>query len=76
MSLNIKDRFFQSILEDPEYLRIHSKYFLADIREKYNIIPLIAPSGYIYCKIERDMYGLKKAVCLARDQLITHLKPF
>ena len=76
MSLDIKDSFLQSILHDAEYLRIHSKYFLPDIRAKYNIENLIATDGYVYCKIKRGMYGLKQAARLARDQLIKNLAPF
>ena len=64
------------MLQDAEYMRIHGKYFLKDIREKYNIYSIISPDGYVYCKIKRGMYGLKQAACLARDQLIENLKPF
>ena len=59
MSLDIKDHFLQSILDDPEYLCIHNKYFLEDIRKKYNINAIVAPDGYVYCKIKRGIYGLK-----------------
>ena len=34
MSLDIKDYFLQYFLDDPEYLRIHSKYFMDDIQKK------------------------------------------
>ena len=51
MTLDIKDFFLQTIMERAEYMRIHSKYFLSDIREKYNIDDLIADDGYVYCKI-------------------------
>ena len=30
-TLDVKDFFLQSLLEEPEYLRIHQKYFLPDI---------------------------------------------
>ena len=60
----------------PEYLRIHGKYFLNEIREKYNIQEIVAPDGYMYCKIKRGMYGLKQVAHLARYQLVKHLKPF
>jgi hypothetical protein len=59
MSLDIKDLFLQSILDDPEYLRIHSKYFFTDIRLKYNFDAIIATDGYVYYKIKRGIYGLK-----------------
>ena len=58
MSLDIGDYFLQSIMEDPEYIRIHSKYSMEDIWEKYNITPLIAPYGYVYYKIKRSRYVL------------------
>ena len=57
-------------------MRIHGKYFLDDIREQYDITSIIAPDGYVYCKIKRGMYRLKKAARLARDELIENLNPF
>ena len=48
MSLDIKDYFVQYFLDDPEYLRVHSKYFMIDIQKKYNIASLIASDGYTY----------------------------
>ena len=76
MAADLKDFFLQSFLEEPEYIRIHGKYFLQDIRVKYNIDTIIAPDGYVYCKVIRGMYGLKQAAKLARDQLIKTLAPF
>jgi hypothetical protein len=52
MSLDIKDYFLQSMLQEAEYMRIHGKYFLKDIREKYDIDNIISPDGYVYCKIK------------------------
>ena len=76
LTLDIKDFFLQSILNDPEYIRIHQKYFLPDIRQQYNINSLIHIDDYVYCKLQRGMYGLKQAARLARDQLIKNLAPF
>ena len=76
MTADLKDFFLQSFLEEPEYIRIHSKYFLPEIRQKYNIDSIIAPDGYVYCEIQKRMYGLKQAAKLARDQLVEHLKAY
>ena len=57
-------------------MRIHSRYFLKDIRDKYNITNIIAPDGFVYCKVKRGLYGLKQAAKLARDQLIFHMKKY
>ena len=32
LSIDIKDYFLQFFLSEPEYLRIHSKYFFEDIK--------------------------------------------
>ena len=76
MTLDLKDHFLQSTLPDAEYIRIHSKYFFEDVRLKYNIDSLVAPDGYVYCKLKRGMYGLKQAAKLARDNLIMHLAKY
>ena len=76
MSADLKDIFLQSFLEEPEYVRIHGKYFLPDIREKYNIDALITEDGYVYCEDISGMYGLKQVAELARDQLVATLKPY
>ena len=73
MTLNIKDFFLQTVMKRPEYMKIHSNYFLQDIKKKYNINNKIHKDGYIYCKIKRGMYGLRQAAQLAYDSLKTHL---
>ena len=55
-TLNI---FLQTIMEDAEFLKIHGKYFLEDIRKQYNIDGLIVNDGYVYCKVKKGLYGLK-----------------
>ena len=76
MSIDLKDFFLQSYLEEPEYIRIHGKYFVGDIREKYNIDDILAPDGYVYCEAVKSMYGLKQVAKLAPEQLIKTFKPF
>ena len=76
MTLDIRDFSLQSFLEEPEFLRIHGKYFLEDIRSKYDISSMIAQDGYVYCKVQRGLYGLKQAAKLARNQLVKHLAKF
>ena len=59
-----------------EYMRIHSKYFLPDIRAEYNIDALAAPDKYIYVRIKKGMYGLKQAALLAYNHLIKQMAPY
>jgi len=75
-TLDIKDFFLQTNMENCEYMKIHSKYFCKELREKYNIDSLIANDGYVYCKIKKGMYGLKQATRLAYDDLVTHFSKY
>ena len=73
MTLDIKDFFLQTQMARPEFMKIHSKYFLTDITNKYNINSIVHTDGYVYCRIKRGMYGLKQAARLAYDSLKEHL---
>ena len=55
-------------------MRIHSRYFDGEIRKLYEIDPIIADDGYVYCEIRCCMYGLKQAAILAYQQLKDNLK--
>ena len=48
MTLDIKDFFLQTLMERPEYMRIHSKYFSQDMKSKYSISSLVTEDGYVY----------------------------
>ena len=76
LTLDIKDFFLQSYLKDPEYMRIHSRYFTQEFRDVYKLHNKINTDGYVYCVIQRGMYGLKQAAILAYQQLVKNLKPF
>ena len=60
-------------MDEPENMKIHSRYLLEDIRQEYNIEPLTEKDGYVYVKITGGMYGLKQAAILAYEQLVTNL---
>ena len=48
-----KRLFLKTLLDEPEYMQIYSKYFLDEICQKYNINHIISPDGYVYCKIKK-----------------------
>ena len=76
MTIDIKDFFLQTFMNDAEYMRIHEKYFMPDIRQKYKIDEKVTSNGYVYCRIKRGMYGLKQAARLAYDALKQHLAQY
>ena len=53
LTLDIKDFFLQTDMENCEYMKIHAKYFCTELRNKYNIDALISNDGYVYCKIKK-----------------------
>ena len=76
LTIDLKDHFLQTTMEDPEYMRIHRKYFFPDIKLHYNIDPLTNSDGYVYCRIKKGMYGLKQSAHLAHEKLVTNLQLF
>ena len=75
MGADLKDFFLASPMKDPEYMRIHSKYFPADVRAQYGIDKLIASDNYVYVRIRKGMYGLVQAATLAYKNLEKNLAP-
>ena len=69
MTIYIKDFFLQTVMNPPEFMKIHSKYFLPHITQKYDIKNKIHTEGYVYCRIKWGMYGMKQAASLAYDSL-------
>ena len=53
ISADLADFFLESTMDEPEFMRIHSKYFPAEMREEYNIESLTANHGYVYVKIKK-----------------------
>jgi hypothetical protein len=46
----------------------------ADNIEHYKLNQIATPNGYIYCKIQKSMYGLPQAGIIAQDLLADQLK--
>ena len=65
--------FLETQMSRAEYMRIHSKYFPPDIRDKYEIEVLIAADGYVYIKIIKGMYGLNQAAIIVYNHIISHM---
>ena len=65
MCVDLKDYFLATFMANPEFMKIHYKYFPEDIRIKYELDSKLSSDGYIYIKIKKGMYGLKQAAVLA-----------
>ena len=75
MTLDLKDDFLASLMQTPEYIKISQKYISPDIINKYNLQSKFH-YGYIYCEINKDMFGLKQAALLANNFLVKKLRPY
>ena len=76
LSSDLKDYFLGSPMQQPEYMKVHISKFSTDIIEQYNLQQKMDDKGYVYIKINKDMYGLKQAAILAYQRLVTVLKPY
>ena len=57
-------------------MRIDSKYFDKEFRLLYDIDDKIVENEYVYCEIQKEMYGLKQAAILAYKLIVERLAPF
>ena len=76
MSADLKDFFLATPMAENEYMRVPYKYFPHDIRKRYNLDTKVTPSGHIFIKIKRGMYGLKQAAILAYEHLKSNLATY
>ncbi len=47
---------------------------LEDVIEQYKLVNIATPDGYVYCKIQKGMYGLPQAGIIAQELLAKWLK--
>ena len=76
LGVDLKDLFLGSFMRHPEFMRIPLSIFPDNTIEGYNLNNSVCSEGYIYIKIKKDLYGLKRAAILAYTQLDKYLKPF
>ena len=74
MCIDIKNFSLGTTMKYFQYMRIHKKFILQEVLDKYDII--FDDRDFTYVEIRRGMYGLKEAGVIAFDQLIQKLKRF
>ena len=77
MRMDLIDCFLMNpfLIGEQEYMRIHSQYVDQQFRHLYNLHGKIDKDGYVYCKIQLGMYGLKQAAILAYKLIKEILQP-
>lgn len=72
MSVDIKDFYLNTPMSRPEYMRVALRDIPAAIIAHYGL-DLLANNDFVYCEINKGMYGLPQAGILANDDLVLHL---
>jgi hypothetical protein len=75
MMMDIQTYYLGTPLPRYEYMRMLLSRFQEEIVEKYNL-KVLAVDGWVYIKIRKGMYGLKKAGLLANQVLQKRMAPF
>ena len=55
-------------------MKLHIRNFPPDIVTQYKLQEKVTSDGYIFRKIKKGMYGLKRAAFLAYENLVTNFK--
>ena len=69
MTMDIKDFYLNTPLPRYEYMRLCIADMPDDIVKHYNLRDKATPDGYVYCKIQKGMYGLPQAGIIAQQLL-------
>jgi hypothetical protein len=72
MTMDIKD--FTSTLERYEYMWLQLSDMPEDVIPHYKLNKIATPEGYIYCEIQKGMYGLPQAGIIAQQLLEERLE--
>lgn len=68
LGLDIKNMYLHSGLPTPEYMRIPQALTPQEIIDQYQLQEYFH-NGYLYCEIQKGLYGLPQAGKLAHDKL-------
>ena len=69
MTMDIKDFFLNTPMARYKYMRLRLADMPEDVIEHYQLTNKATPKGYVYCKIQKGMYGLPQAGIIAQQLL-------
>jgi hypothetical protein len=74
MTMDIKDFYLNTPMARYEYMQLRIANMPDDVIKHYNLTNLVTPDGYVYCKIQKRMYGLPWAGIIAQQLLEIQLQ--
>ncbi len=69
MTMDIKDFYLNTPMTRYKYMRLRIADIPEDVIKHYNLRDKATPNSYIYCEIQKGMYGLKQAGIIAQQLL-------
>ncbi len=67
MTMDIKDFYLNTPMTHFEYMRLRIANMPEDVIAQYNLREKATPDGYVYCEIQKGMYGLPQAGIIAHN---------
>ncbi len=74
MTMDIKDFYLNTPMARYEYMQLQIADMPEDVITHYKLTDIATHDGYIYCKIQKGMYGLPQAGIIAQQPLKKCLK--
>jgi hypothetical protein len=74
MTMNIKDFYLNTPMTQYKYMQLKIADMPNNVIKHYNLTNLMTPDGYVYCEIQKGMYGLPKAGIIAQQLLEKRLQ--
>jgi hypothetical protein len=74
MTMDIKDFYLNTPMARYEYMQLRIADMLGNVIKHYNLRDKATPNGYIYCEIQKGMYGLPQAGIIAQQLLNERLQ--
>ena len=74
MTMDIKDFYLNTPMARYEYMRLRLADMPKDVTAHYKLDEIATPEGYIYCEIQKGMYGLPQAGIIAQQLLEERLQ--
>ena len=74
MTMDIKDFYLNTPMARYEYMQLRLADMPKDVIAHYKLNKIATPEGYIYCKIQKGMYGLPQAGIIAQQLLKERLQ--
>ncbi len=74
MTMDIKDFYLNTPMARYEYMQLRIADMAEDVIAHYKLTDIATHNGYIYCEIQKGMYGLPQARIIAQQLLEKRLK--